>query len=43
LVSLFRAGKINSVVSKQYKLQEANKALEDLKNRKIIGRAVFNP
>ncbi|HYZ96178.1 MAG TPA: zinc-binding dehydrogenase, partial [Nitrososphaeraceae archaeon] len=43
LVSLFKAGKINSVVSKQYKLEEANKALEDLKNRKILGRAVFNP
>ena len=43
LVSLFRAGKINSVVSKHYKLEEANKALQDLKNRKIIGRAVFNP
>jgi alcohol dehydrogenase, propanol-preferring len=43
LVSLFKAGKINSVVSKHYKLEEANNALEDLKNRKIIGRAVFNP
>ena len=43
LVSLFKVGKINSVVSKHYKLEEANKALEDLKNRKIMGRAVFTP
>jgi propanol-preferring alcohol dehydrogenase len=43
LVSLFKNGKINSVVSKHYKLEEVNTALEDLKNRKIIGRAVFNP
>jgi propanol-preferring alcohol dehydrogenase len=30
-------------VSKRYVLDEANNALEDLKNRKIIGRAVITP
>jgi len=43
LVELYKKGKINSVVSKKYKIDDANQALEDLKNRKIIGRAVFNP
>ncbi len=43
LVSLYKKGKISSVVSKKYKLDAVNEALQDLKNRKIIGRAVFNP
>ena len=43
LVSLFKKGKISSVTTRQYKLEEANQALEDLKNRRIVGRAVFNP
>jgi len=43
LVSLYKKGKISSVVSKKYKLDAVNDALQDLKNRKIIGRAVFNP
>lgn len=43
LVSLYKKGKLNSVVSKKYKIDAANQALEDLKNRRIIGRAVFNP
>lgn len=43
LLELYKKGKINSVVSKKYKIDDANQALEDLKNRKIIGRAVFNP
>lgn len=43
LVELYKKGKITSVVSKKYKIDDANQALEDLKNRKIIGRAVFNP
>jgi alcohol dehydrogenase, propanol-preferring len=43
LVALVKKGKLNSVVSRHYKIEEANQALEDLKSRKIVGRAVFNP
>ena len=43
LVKLAESGVINPIVSKHYTLDEANIALEDLKNRKIIGRAVINP
>ena len=43
LLDLARKGTINPVISKHYSLDEANTALEDLKARKIIGRAVINP
>jgi propanol-preferring alcohol dehydrogenase len=43
LLALARKGTINPVISKRYSLDEANSALEDLKARKIIGRAVINP
>ncbi|MBT8242230.1 MAG: alcohol dehydrogenase catalytic domain-containing protein [Nitrosopumilus sp.] len=43
LLDLARKGTINPVISKRYSLDEANSALEDLKARKIIGRAVINP
>lgn len=43
LLDLARKGIINPVISKRYSLDEANTALEDLKARKIIGRAVINP
>lgn len=43
LLDLARKGVINPVISKRYSLNEANTALEDLKARKIIGRAVINP
>ena len=43
LLELARKGIINPVISKRYTLDEANTALEDLKARKIIGRAVINP
>jgi propanol-preferring alcohol dehydrogenase len=43
LLDLARKGTINPVISKRYSLDEANNALEDLKARKIIGRAVINP
>jgi propanol-preferring alcohol dehydrogenase len=43
LLELARKGTINPVISKRYSLNEANTALEDLKARKIIGRAVINP
>jgi D-arabinose 1-dehydrogenase-like Zn-dependent alcohol dehydrogenase len=31
------------VVSRKYKLDEVNQALDELKGGKIIGRAVLNP
>ena len=43
LLDLARKGVINPVISKRYSLEDANAALEDLKARKIIGRAVINP
>jgi len=43
LLDLARKGTINPVISKRYSLDEANTALNDLKDRKIIGRAVINP
>ena len=43
LLGLAERGVIKSVISKHYKLDEANTALEDLKARKILGRAVINP
>jgi propanol-preferring alcohol dehydrogenase len=43
LLELARKGIINPVISKRYSLDDANIALEDLKARKIIGRAVINP
>jgi propanol-preferring alcohol dehydrogenase len=43
LLDLARKGIINPMISKRYKLDEANTALEDLKARKIVGRAVINP
>ncbi len=43
LLGLAKRGVINPIISKRYSLSEANVALEDLKNRKILGRAVINP
>jgi alcohol dehydrogenase, propanol-preferring len=43
LIALAKMGKIQSVVSKKFRLDEANEALEELKAGKIIGRAVLNP
>ena len=43
LIKLAQRGVINPIVSKHYTLDQVNSALEDLKNRKIIGRAVINP
>ena len=43
LVGLVKKGNLNSVVSRHYKIEESNQALEDLKSRKIVGRAIFNP
>ena len=43
LLDLARKGTINPIISKRYRLDDANTALEDLKARKIVGRAVINP
>lgn len=43
LIELAKKGIIKPVISKRYSLDEANQALHDLKDRKIIGRAVINP
>ncbi len=43
LIDLARKGIINPKISKHYELEDANTALNDLKDRKIIGRAVINP
>jgi len=43
LLGLAKRGVINPLISKRYSLSDANTALEDLKARKILGRAVINP
>jgi propanol-preferring alcohol dehydrogenase len=43
LLNLAKRGVINPIISKRYSLSDANTALEDLKARKILGRAVINP
>ena len=43
LVELAKKGVINPIISKRYSLADVNTALGDLKQGKIIGRAVMNP
>ena len=43
LINLAKMGLIKSVVSKRYELEQVNEALDDLRNGKIIGRAVLKP
>ena len=43
LLDLTRKGTINPIITKHYSLSDAHTALKDLKERKIIGRAVINP
>ena len=43
LLELAKKGAINPIISKRYSLSEVNNALKDLKERKIIGRAIINP
>ena len=43
LVELAKSGVINPIISKRYSIAQANSALEDLKQGKIVGRAVINP
>jgi NADPH2:quinone reductase len=41
LARLYEAGKIRPVVGKKYSLDQAPKAMRDLANRKIVGKAVL--
>jgi propanol-preferring alcohol dehydrogenase len=43
LVAVAKYRKIISVISRKFKLEEANETLEELRTGKIIGRAVLNP
>jgi propanol-preferring alcohol dehydrogenase len=43
LLALAKKGTIKQVISERYNLEQATEALEKLKQRKIIGRAVINP
>ena len=43
LIELAKKGTIKQVISERYSLNQSNNALENLKQRKIIGRAVINP
>jgi propanol-preferring alcohol dehydrogenase len=43
LIDLTKRGVIKPIVSKHYSIDDANVALEDLKNRKVVGRSVINP
>jgi alcohol dehydrogenase, propanol-preferring len=43
LTELAKKGKIKQIISERYSLDKSNEALENLKQRKIIGRAVINP
>lgn len=43
LLDLAKRGVINPIISKRYLLGDVNTALEELKQGKIIGRAVINP
>lgn len=43
LLDLARRGVIRPVISRRYSLEDVNTAMNDLKARNIIGRAVINP
>lgn len=43
LVDLARRGVISPIISKHYNLSDSHAALEDLKERRILGRSVINP
>lgn len=43
LIDLARSGVINPKITKKYPLDEADAAMNDLRNRRISGRAVINP
>jgi len=43
LIELAKKGVIKPVISQRYSLEDVNDALENLKQRKIIGRAIITP
>ena len=43
LIELAKKGTIKQVISQRYSLEQVNDALQNLKQRKIIGRAVITP
>jgi propanol-preferring alcohol dehydrogenase len=43
LVNLASQGKVRTLIDKRFSLDQVNEALNDLKNGKIIGRAIINP
>ena len=43
LMRVAKKGVVKPIISKHYSLDEASLALDDLKNGKILGRAVINP
>jgi propanol-preferring alcohol dehydrogenase len=43
LVELASNGKVRTVLDRRFSLDEVNEALHDLKDGKIIGRAIINP
>jgi propanol-preferring alcohol dehydrogenase len=43
LVDLAKKGVIKPIVSKRYSIDEATNALQDLKDRKVVGRGIIVP
>jgi len=43
LVDLASSGKVRTILDRRFSLDQVNEALHDLKNGKIIGRAIINP
>ena len=43
LIDLAKKGVIKPIVSKRYSIDEATNALQDLKDRKVVGRGVIVP
>jgi len=43
LIDLAKKGVIKPIVSKRYSIDEATNALQDLKDRKVVGRGIIVP
>jgi propanol-preferring alcohol dehydrogenase len=43
LIDLAKKGVIKPIVSKRYSIDEATNALQDLKDRKVVGRGIIIP
>jgi len=43
LIGLAKKGVIKPIVSKRYSIDEATNALQDLKDRKVVGRGIIVP